>query len=237
MKQSRARALATSGLALSLAAAVYGVLAQPPRDAHGALSEQVADPASRRHEAVLRSWLDRVKIDGRDEARLVEIVFDYELGAARRRVYDAQDWLISDEMLAGQPRASSAEIDEAFDTVRRDPEIGQLIRFSSPMQTGWAAWATPLQTETAISSALASMRKRIANGVLGSVRCFGLVVAVDDSRPRVHVDDRALEFLVTRLGQYVDLQATGRGSTRLAHGLAEQETSVDDGVGVANQPA
>ena len=136
MKQSRARALATSGLALSLAAAVYGVLAQPPRDAHGALSAQVAAPATQRHEMVLRSWLDRVKIDGRDETRLVEIVFDYGLGAARRRVYDAQDWLISDEVLAGQPRATSAEIAEAFDTVRRDPELGQLARSANAIIDG-----------------------------------------------------------------------------------------------------
>ncbi len=83
-----------------------------------------------------RSWLDRVKIDGRDEARLVEIVFDYELGAARRRVYDAQDWLISDEVLAGQPRATSAEIAEAFDTVRRDPELGQLARSANAIIDG-----------------------------------------------------------------------------------------------------
>lgn len=128
MKQSRARALATSGLALSLAAAVGGVHAQPPRDARDALSPQATAPASQRHEEVLRSWQDRVKIDGRDEYRLVEIVFDYGLGVARRRVYDAQDSLISDEVLAGQPRPTTAEIDEAFDTVLRDPEFGQLAR-------------------------------------------------------------------------------------------------------------
>ncbi len=109
MKRSRARALAVSGLALSLTAAGDGVLAQ-------------------RHEEVLRSWQDHVKIDGRDQPRFVEIVFDYELGVARRRVYDAQDGLISDEALAGQPRATTAEIAEAFDTVRRDPEIGQMAR-------------------------------------------------------------------------------------------------------------
>ena len=124
------------GIILPVAAAVYGVLAQPPRDAHGALSAQLAAPATQRHETVLRSWLDRVKIDGRDEARIVEIVFDYELGVARRRVYDAQDWLISDEVLAGQPRASSAEIAEAFDTVRRDPELGQLARSANAIIDG-----------------------------------------------------------------------------------------------------
>jgi hypothetical protein len=128
MKQSRARALATSGLALSLAAAVDGVHAQPLSDEHDALSAQVAAPATQHQEALLRSWQDHVKIDGRDEARFVEIVFDYGLGVARRRVYDAQDSLISDEVLAGQPRPSIAEMDEAVDTVLRDPELGPLAR-------------------------------------------------------------------------------------------------------------
>ncbi len=116
------------GIVLPVAAAVYGVLTQPPRDAHGAPSTQAAAPGTPHQEELLRSWLDHVKIDGNDQARLVEIVFDYELGAARRRVYDAQDWLISDEVLAAQPRATSTELAEAFDTVRRDPEIGQLVR-------------------------------------------------------------------------------------------------------------
>jgi hypothetical protein len=124
------------GIILPVTAAVYGILTQPPREAHGAQSAQVAAPANGRHEAVLHRWLDRVKIDGRDEARLVEIVFDYELGAARRRVYDAQDWLISNEVLAGQPRATSAEIAEAFDTVRRDPELGQLARSTNAIIDG-----------------------------------------------------------------------------------------------------
>ena len=124
------------GIILPVSAAVYGVLTQPSRDAHGALSEQAGAPATQRHEEVLRSWLDHVKIDGRDEARIVEIVFDYELGAARRRVYDAQDWLISDEVLAGQPRATSTEIAEAFDTVLRDPELGQLARSANAIIDG-----------------------------------------------------------------------------------------------------
>ena len=118
MKRSRAIALAVSGLALSFAAADDGVLAQPPGDAQ----------RTRRHEEVLRSWLDRVKIDGHEEHRFVEIVFDYELGVARRLIYDAQDSLIYDGVLAGQPRPTTAEIDEAFDTVRWDPEFGQLAR-------------------------------------------------------------------------------------------------------------
>jgi hypothetical protein len=128
MKLSRARALAVSGLALSIAAAADGVLAEPPRDAPGAHSAQVADPATQRHEVVLRSWQDREKIDGRDQSLRVEIVFDYRSSITRRLVYDAQSRLISDEVLAEQPRATPAEIEKAFDTVRRDPELGQLAR-------------------------------------------------------------------------------------------------------------
>ena len=114
------------GVILLVAAAVDGVHAQPPRNADDGLSAQAAAPTTQHHEELLRSWLDRVKIDGRDHARTVEIVFDYELGVARRRVYDAQNGLISDEVLAGQPRPTPAEIDEAIDTVRRDPELGQM---------------------------------------------------------------------------------------------------------------
>jgi hypothetical protein len=94
----------------------------------GVVSAQQAAPGTQRHEEIVRSWQDRVKIDGRDQLRRVEIVFDYELGVARRRTYTAQDWLISDEVLAAQPRASTAEIAEAFDAVHRDPELGQLAR-------------------------------------------------------------------------------------------------------------
>jgi hypothetical protein len=116
------------GIILLVAAAVDGAHAQPPSDAQDALSSQMAAPATQHDESVLRSWHDRVKIDGRDQTRFVEIVFDYGLGVARRRIYDAQDSLISDEVLAGQPRPSIAEIEEAFDTVRRDPELGGLAR-------------------------------------------------------------------------------------------------------------
>jgi hypothetical protein len=112
-----------------LTASVDGALAQSPADASGADAAQVAAPAIRHHgELLLRSWQDEVKIDGSDHLRRVEIVYDYGLGKARRRVYDAQDLLISDEVLAEQPRPNPAEIEEAFNTVRRDPELGRLAR-------------------------------------------------------------------------------------------------------------
>ncbi len=106
MKRSRAGVLALSGLALLLLAA----------------------PATKHHEEVLRSWQDRVKIDGRDELRTVEIVFDYSAGEARRRVFDAAGQLLSEEVLANQPRPTTSEIAEAIDIVRRDPELGRLAR-------------------------------------------------------------------------------------------------------------
>ena len=124
MKRSRAGALAVFGLALSLTAAIDGALAQPPHDALGARPPQAAPRA----QEVLRSWQDRVKIDGRDELRSVEIVFDYSAGEARRRVFDAAGQLLSEEVLANQPRPTPSEIAEAIDTVRRDPELGRLAR-------------------------------------------------------------------------------------------------------------
>jgi hypothetical protein len=136
MKRNQARALAVFGLALSLAAGVDGARAQPPSDAPGAGSARVAAPANDRHEVVLRSWQDHVKIDGRDEPRRFEISFDYRLRETRRRIYDAQDRLISDETLAAQPQATATEIAKAIDTVRRDPELGQLARDSNAVLDG-----------------------------------------------------------------------------------------------------
>ncbi len=133
MKRNRAFLI---GINLLVIAAIDGAHAQPPQDAHDALSAQVAAPTTQLHEEVLRSWLDRVKIDGRDQARFVEIVFDYELGVARRRVYDAQDVLISDEVLSGQPRPTPDEIDEAFNTVRGDLEFDQLARSTNAVIDG-----------------------------------------------------------------------------------------------------
>jgi len=136
MKRSRARALAVSGLALSLAAGVDGARAQPPSDPPGAGSAPVAVPANDRHEVMLRSWQDHVKIDGRDEPRRFEISFNYRLRETRRRIYDAQDRLISDEALAAQPQATDAEIAKAIDAVRRDPELGQLARNTNAVLNG-----------------------------------------------------------------------------------------------------
>ena len=77
---------------------------------------------------VVRSWRDTVKIRGRDEPRSVEIVFDPGAGVARRRIYDAAGDLVSDEELAEQPQPSSEEIAKAFAKVRKDPELGSLLR-------------------------------------------------------------------------------------------------------------
>ena len=136
MNRSQTRALAVCVLALSLTTAVDHVVAQPPSDVPGGISEQAAAPASQRHEALLRSWQDHAKIDGRDQPLRFEIVFDYKLGITRRRVYDAQDQLISDEEIPEQPRATAAEIAKAFDTVRRDPELGRLARSANARLDG-----------------------------------------------------------------------------------------------------
>ena len=110
---------------LLIAGAVGGVLAQPPAQTPSALPAQAA---AQRQPRVLRTWEDRVKIDGRDQLRRVEIVFDYDSGVARRRVYDPQDQLLSDEVLPDQPRPTLAEVAHAFDMVRRDPELGGQAR-------------------------------------------------------------------------------------------------------------
>ena len=123
-------------VSVALGGGVESALAQPPGEAPGLASTPAPVQAAQHHKIVLRSWQDRVKLDGRDQDRRIEIVFDYESGLTRRLVYDARDRLISEEALAEQPRATPAEIEKAFDTVRRDPELGRLARQSDIVVDG-----------------------------------------------------------------------------------------------------
>jgi hypothetical protein len=128
MRSGRSGALAASGLALLLLATAVGILRAQPVGPPRSLPPQAAASALGRQIEVIRGWQDRVKIDGRDELRSVEIVFDYAVGETRRRVFDAAGQLLSEEVLANQPRPTRAEIEAAFDTIRRDPELGRQAR-------------------------------------------------------------------------------------------------------------
>jgi hypothetical protein len=136
MTRSHTRALVIFGLALLSAAAADGVHAQPPSDLPDVDSAQSATPGTDRHEAVLRSWQDRVKLDGREEPRRFEIIFDYRFGTTWSRIYDMEGRLISEEELAAQPRATAAEIEKAINAVRRDPELSQLASSTNAVLDG-----------------------------------------------------------------------------------------------------
>lgn len=77
---------------------------------------------------LLRAWHDSVKLEGRDEPRSVEIIYDYDAGVARRRIYGADGALLADQPLADQPQPSSEEIAEAVALIRADSELGELAR-------------------------------------------------------------------------------------------------------------
>lgn len=95
----------------------------------GSPREVTRDPSGRpTGTRLLRTWRDTVKLDGRDEPRSVEIVYDYEAGVARRRIYAADGALVADQPLADQPQPSREEIAEAVALIRADAELGKLAR-------------------------------------------------------------------------------------------------------------
>ncbi len=100
--------------------------------ASGALADErprTADalrPAMR----VIRAWDEIVGPGAGAPKRRVEIIFDTRQGVLRRRVRDASGHLVSDRSVTGHPRPSPEEIREAFDLVRRDRELGPLLRRS-----------------------------------------------------------------------------------------------------------
>lgn len=129
MRALRSRRIFAAALLASVVlAAGVEIASTDPADRR---AERGVSRNASRHDAnlrVVRSWRDTVKIEGRDEPRTVEIVFDSDAGVARRRIFDADGDLVSDEELAEQPQPSSEEVAKAFAKVRQDPELGSLLR-------------------------------------------------------------------------------------------------------------
>lgn len=86
------------------------------------------EPTHATGERLVRSWRDTVKIHGRDQARTIEIVYDYDDAVALRRTYDADGVLLFEQVLGSQPQPSEEEIAEAFAMVRDDAALGALFR-------------------------------------------------------------------------------------------------------------
>jgi hypothetical protein len=77
---------------------------------------------------VLRTWSDTIKVDGRDVARRVTIVFDYTAGVAWESAYDSSGVEISRrEITTNLPQPSPEEFDEAVALLRADPAIGRIM--------------------------------------------------------------------------------------------------------------
>ncbi len=77
---------------------------------------------------VLRSWTDTIKVDGRDIARRVNIVFDYREGVATELAYDEAGRLLSSRRLTTNlPRPTPEEIADAIAIVRADAFLGRIV--------------------------------------------------------------------------------------------------------------
>jgi hypothetical protein len=90
---------------------------------------------------LLRTWEETVKqANGREFARRVEIVFDYSKGYAYENFYsvDGGAKYQSRRLGAGQPAPSPEEVQEAFATVRADPEFARVYeRFNVVHEGGF----------------------------------------------------------------------------------------------------
>lgn len=108
--------LCATGL-LAMGAAVHA------QDAVLGASVAKAEPRVR----LLQEYRDSVKVDGRDETRVVRIYFDYSAGTTRQTVQDAHGAVIEDKIVNGQPRPTDEEIAEAIAMVRGDRILGGML--------------------------------------------------------------------------------------------------------------
>ena len=78
---------------------------------------------------LLRTWYDSVKTSQGDFPRRVDILYDYQRASAFERTYTLDGKLISARrIVVNPPTPSQAEIEEAFEIVRQDPELARIIR-------------------------------------------------------------------------------------------------------------
>lgn len=79
---------------------------------------------------LIRSWEETIKgADGRESARRVDVLFDYDRGVAWEAFFTPEGSPIGRMSLGlGHPSPSSVEIQEAYDIVRADPEFERLFK-------------------------------------------------------------------------------------------------------------
>jgi hypothetical protein len=116
------------GLAISFVALAVSVVATgqqaagPPRGGGSLPPERVTRTS--RPLRLLRSWEEPVKTDAGESARRVDVIVDYRSGQAWERFTSPRGEPLGRMAIAvGSPRPSPEEIAEAFQLVRRAPEL------------------------------------------------------------------------------------------------------------------
>jgi hypothetical protein len=95
--------------------------------AFGALALAPAAQAQDGNIRVFKSWDEPVKLQTGTTTYHVDIVFDYNIGEPRRRVFDAAGTLLEDTVIALQPHPRADEAAEAFSLLEADDEFGPMI--------------------------------------------------------------------------------------------------------------
>jgi hypothetical protein len=79
------------------------------------------------------------KTGAASERRVLAVVtFNYSRGVATRYLVDAESSeILNEEILRGRPQSSPAEIQEATDLIRSDPQFGRLLQESAGIEGGF----------------------------------------------------------------------------------------------------
>src|SRR5262245_60405783 len=84
---------------------------------------------SSRPARLLRNWYDTIKTPKGEVPRRVDIVYDYSKAAAYERWYTTDGHQFFErKFVLNPPTPSDQEIEEAFDIVRKDPDLVPIMR-------------------------------------------------------------------------------------------------------------
>ena len=78
---------------------------------------------------LLRNWYDTIKTPNGEIERRVDIIYDYSKAAAYERWYTMEGRMFFErKFVLNTPTPSDKEIEEAFDIVRKDPDLIPIMR-------------------------------------------------------------------------------------------------------------
>jgi hypothetical protein len=88
---------------------------------------------------LLRNWYDTIKTPGGEIPRRVDILYDYSKAAAFERWYTMDGRMFFErKFVLNPPTPSDKEIEEAFEIVRKDPEMIKVMkRFNAVLDGGF----------------------------------------------------------------------------------------------------